>query len=229
MIKEFKKRLFSSLILIPIVIFFIFQGSILFSFFLGILFLVTSYEWLKMSKKNNLLKFLGIIFLIFSFYTAFQIRESDDFEAFLFIVIICISTDIGGYMFGKIFKGPKLIRISPQKTYAGVFGGFILSLIAGLIFTHYFFDKDLINLNKESLLLFIMILFISFVSQVGKECILGNFLQKLSKKSRLKFTKCRSRNIARLGIPGGPHQIRLEKLLRLRRVSAQMGQWRPQP
>ena len=181
MIKEFKKRLFSSLILIPIVIFFIFQGSILFSFFLGILFLVTSYEWLKMSKKNNLLKILGIIFLIFSFYTAFQIRESDDFEAFLFIVIICISTDIGGYMFGKIFKGPKLIRISPQKTYAGVFGGFILSLIAGLIFTHYFFDKDLINLNKESLLLFIMILFISFVSQVG-DLIISYFKRKAKLK-----------------------------------------------
>ena len=134
-----------------------------------------------MSKKNNLLKILGIIFLIFSFYTAFQIRESDDFEAFLFIVIICISTDIGGYMFGKIFKGPKLIRISPQKTYAGVFGGFILSLIAGLIFTHYFFDKDLINLNKESLLLFIMILFISFVSQVG-DLIISYFKRKAKLK-----------------------------------------------
>ena len=76
MIKEFEKRLLSSIILIPIAIFFIIQGSIFFMFFLSILFLVTSYEWLRMSKKNNLLKFLGIIFLFFSFYTAFELGKN---------------------------------------------------------------------------------------------------------------------------------------------------------
>ena len=74
MIKEFEKRLLSSLILIPIAIFFIIQGSVFFTFFLSILFLATSYEWLKMSKKSSLLKILGIIFL-FSFYTSFYIRK----------------------------------------------------------------------------------------------------------------------------------------------------------
>ena len=68
MIKEFEKRLLSSVILIPITIFFIVQGSLFFTFFLGILFLVTSYEWYRMSKKNDLLKYLGITFLLFSFY-----------------------------------------------------------------------------------------------------------------------------------------------------------------
>ena len=63
MIKEFEKRLLSSLILIPIAIFFIIQGSVFFTFFLSILFLVTSYEWFKMNKKNNLFKILGIFFL----------------------------------------------------------------------------------------------------------------------------------------------------------------------
>ena len=67
MIKEFEKRLLSSFILIPIAIFFIIQESIFFIFFLSILFLVTSYEWFQMSKRNNLLKLLGIIFLLFSF------------------------------------------------------------------------------------------------------------------------------------------------------------------
>jgi phosphatidate cytidylyltransferase len=31
----------------------------------------------------------------------------------------CIASDIGGYIFGKIFKGPKLTKISPKKTYSG--------------------------------------------------------------------------------------------------------------
>ena len=80
-----------------------------------------------MSKKNNLLKFLGIIFLLFSFYTAFEFRVNENYQDFLFTVLICILTDIGGYIFGKIFKGPKLTKISPKKTYAGVFGGFLFS------------------------------------------------------------------------------------------------------
>ena len=63
MIKEFEKRLLSSIVLIPISIFFIIKGSVFFIFFLSVLFLATSYEWLKMNKKNDLLKFFGIIFL----------------------------------------------------------------------------------------------------------------------------------------------------------------------
>ena len=101
MIKEFEKRILSSVILIPIAIFFIIQGSVLFLFFLGISFLATSYEWIKMSKKNNLLKLLGIIFLLYSFYTAFEIREYKNFKYFLFIVTVCIFTDIGGYFLKK--------------------------------------------------------------------------------------------------------------------------------
>ena len=180
MIKEFEKRLLSSLILIPIAIFFIIQGSVFFTFFLSILFLATSYEWLKMSKKNNLLKILGIIFLLFSFYIAYKIREGESFKLFLFIVVICISTDIGGYIFGKIFKGPKLTKISPKKTYAGVIGSFLLSLVTGLSFIHYFV-KDPTKLNTEGLPLLLMILFISLVSQIG-DLIISYFKRKAKLK-----------------------------------------------
>ena len=83
MIKEFEKRILSSFILIPISIFFIIQGSVFFTFFLSILFLVTSYEWLKMSKKNDLMKIIGIIFLLFSFYAAYNVRVSGS-NLFLF-------------------------------------------------------------------------------------------------------------------------------------------------
>ena len=52
-----------------------------------------------------------------------------DYIYFLIILLICISTDIGGYIFGKFFKGPKLTKISPKKTYSGVIGGYLLSII----------------------------------------------------------------------------------------------------
>ena len=180
MIKEFEKRLLSSFILVPIAVFFIIQGSVFFTFFLSILFLTTSYEWLKMSKKSGLLKILGIIFLLFSFYVAFIIREANSFKPFLFILIICISTDIGGYVFGKIFKGPKLTKISPKKTYAGVIGSFLLSLTTGLIFINYF-GKDLTILNTKGYAILMIILFISFVSQLG-DLIISYFKRKAKLK-----------------------------------------------
>ena len=179
MIKEFEKRLISSIVLIPISIFFIVKGSEFFIFFLSVLFLATSYEWIKMNKKNDFLKLLGIIFLFISFYTTLEIRKNYNLNDFLLIITICIFTDIGGYLFGNIFKGPKLTRISPKKTYSGVFGGFLLSLIAGLIFTNYFFiDQKIFN---EDLFLIIIILFISAISQIG-DLIISFFKRKAKLK-----------------------------------------------
>ena len=179
MLKEFEKRLLSSLILIPIAIFFIFQGSVFFIFFLSLIFLTTSYEWIKMCKKKNNMKHIGIIFLLFSFYTAFNIREQSGLYFFLFIVIVCIFTDIGGYIFGKTFKGPKLTKISPNKTYAGVIGSFLFSLIAGLIFIKYIGNIGVKNTNQLSILFGILL--ISFISQIG-DLIISYFKRKAKMK-----------------------------------------------
>ena len=61
------------------------------------------------------------------------------------ILTICITTDIGGYVFGKTFKGPKLVNISPNKTYSGVVGGFLTSIIAA-----YLFDSNFNSYFQES-------------------------------------------------------------------------------
>ena len=63
--KEFEKRVYSSLIIIPISLFFVIQGSVFFVFFLSLFLIAASLEWLKMSKKNLQLKFLGSFFFIF--------------------------------------------------------------------------------------------------------------------------------------------------------------------
>ena len=137
--KELIKRIFSSLVLIPVALFFIIKGSFLFIFFISICFLITSYEWHKMSKKKPYY-LPGLIFLILSFYSAYEIRISMTgiLEYFIIILLICISTDIGGFIFGKIFKGPKLTKISPKKTYSGVIGGYLLSII----FLNLFFSSS---------------------------------------------------------------------------------------
>ena len=80
-----------------------------------------------MSKKKSYYIY-GFLFLIFSFYTFYEL--SIELISVFYVIIICSSTDIGGYVFGKIFKGPKLTKISPKKTYAGMIGGYILSLVS---------------------------------------------------------------------------------------------------
>jgi len=108
----------------------------------------------------------------------------DTFYQFLFVIIICILTDIGGYVFGKLFKGPKLTKISPNKTYSGMIGSFFLSIITIYLFKINIFTFvlpdtvfQLNNLNDFNLLL--LVLFISTMSQIGDLII--SYFKRLSK------------------------------------------------
>ena len=180
--KELQNRILSSIVAIPLSFFFIIKGSFLFTFFIITIFLATSYEWFMMSK-NKSYHYIGYLFLIFSFYTVYSIRNDfgDDGENlvfFLFIFLICISTDIGGYIFGKIFKGPKLIKISPNKTYSGMLGGYIFSLI--IIFLLFEYSELLFNTNTKWLpKVYLHIVIISTVSQIGD--IIISYFKRLSK------------------------------------------------
>ena len=165
--KELKKRILSSIILIPVSFFFIFEGSITFILFLSIIFLIMGFEWFKMTKKKELIRILGLFFLFFSFYSAIYLRQYIGLNFFLFLIIVCIFTDIGGYLFGKILKGPKLTKISPNKTYSGVVGSFFISLITGFIYIKYLGQKSKILLNNDPEFVVLLILFISLISQLG--------------------------------------------------------------
>ena len=171
--KELIKRILSSILLIPIALFFIIKGSFFFNFFISICFCVIIYEWYMMSKKKNY-SILGFIFLFFSFYTIYKLRGNiDDYWFFLFITIICVSTDIGGYFFGKIFKGPKLTKLSPNKTYAGMIGGYFFSLISAIVFTNFYFSDAL------SFVWFVFIITVSTISQIGD--VIVSYFKRLSK------------------------------------------------
>ncbi len=167
MLKEFEKRLISSIILILTTFLVVLEGKIFFYIFLFIAFLISSYEWLKMIKRVDI-KILGILFLFLSFYSAYYFRNQN-LELFLLIILICVSTDIGGYIFGKLLKGPKLSKISPNKTQSGMIGSFVLSLITSAIFVLQYSNEIYIhqNLIKNDLKFVILILLISSVSQIG--------------------------------------------------------------
>ena len=177
--KELKKRILSSIILMPIVIFLIINGSFLFNFLISICFFITLYEWHKMTRKKSYY-LPGILFLSISFYTVYQIRTNlteSEYGYFMFILLICISTDLGGYIFGKIFKGPKLTNISPKKTFSGLIGGYLLSIVILIIFFKSGFNT--FQEDELSFGIFIVILLISTISQLGDITI--SYFKRLSK------------------------------------------------
>ena len=179
--KELQKRILSSIILIPVSFFFIIQGSKTFIFFLSLIFLVTSLEWFKMTKHKNILRIFGLFFLFFSFFSTIYLRQHIGLNFFLFIIIVCILTDTGGYIFGKTFKGPKLTKVSPKKTYSGVIGSFLISLLFGLIYIKYFGEKSRILMETDTIFIILLIIFISLVSQIG-DLIISYFKRKAKLK-----------------------------------------------
>ena len=171
--KEFYKRVLSSIVLFPIVIFLIVKGSFFFIILLITSSFIAMYEWQKMSKDKSY-NILGFIFIICSFNSMYQLRINDENSIVIFFIILlaCILTDIGGYLFGKIFKGPKLISYSPNKTYSGLIGGYLFAffLIPALIY------YDYVNVD-QFLSITIFIFLISTVSQTG-DIIISYFKRK---------------------------------------------------
>ena len=140
-----------------------------------------NYIFSKILNKNKFLN-LVVIFMILCYIVYFIVSIwlflvpdiSENRNLLLFLIIICISTDVGGYVFGKFFKGKKITKISPNKTYAGVIGSFFLSLLVSVIF---FSDVNL----KINIFLFTII--ISSISQLG-----DLFVSFLKRKAKIKDT-----------------------------------------
>jgi phosphatidate cytidylyltransferase len=169
--KELRNRIFSSIIIAPLTIYLIYKGSFIFFFFILLCYFISVYEWTLMSKKKRY--FLpGVIFLTFSFINVYLLRYNFSNEIslylFFFVVITCIFTDIGGYLFGKVFKGPKLTKISPNKTIAGVIGSYLLPIFfINFFFNNFFSNFFLNNTYIFKINIFILILLVSTVSQIG--------------------------------------------------------------
>ena len=109
---------------------------------------------------------------IFYFSSSFPLLKIIIFST----LFTCIGSDIGGFIFGKIFKGPKLTKISPKKTYSGAFGSILFSsfLLPTLIF---FYTK----------VFDIKIIFIGVITSIA--CQLGDlFISFLKRKAKLKDT-----------------------------------------
>ena len=135
------------------------------------------------STKNwipfRLISFIYIFFIFFpmagSFYSLGPV--------FIFyILLVCIFSDIGGYVVGKIIGGKKLTKISPKKTISGSIGSFCFSIVPLLLF--YNFDPSKYSYSFNNFLLCLEIslvcqlgdIFISYIKRKAKVKNTGNFL-----------------------------------------------------
>jgi len=182
MLNNLLLRSISSALLILISFFFIVKGGYFFVFFLIICLIISLFEWNKM-VINKFLSFAGSIFITLSFFAAYHLKIMDDENNilnFLVILLICISTDIGGYIFGNTFKGPKITKISPNKTYAGSIGGFICSLLFLYIFNSFvfLFENYQFNFSFKNIT---FILILSLISQIG-DIVVSYFKRLYNKK-----------------------------------------------
>jgi len=166
---ELIKRVLTSLFLVNILFFCLYYSGFYLLSFLTLFYLISNYELIK-NTKNLLFLLISNFFIILALFSFYTLR-GDSSTSLLLICWILSATflsDIGGYFFGKTFKGKKLTKISPNKTYSGSIGSIFLSTTS-LIFLEliqkFLFEENLINFYEFKY--FFITILISIVCQLG--------------------------------------------------------------
>lgn len=143
---QLRKRVVSSLIMIPFAVYAIFFSENLFLFFMIAAAVLMVFEWCDMTKSvrgKNKWRLIGFLYITIPIYCLVKIRLIDN-DVLLWMFLVIWSSDISAYFTGKIIGGKKLApSISPGKTWSGFFGALALSIIVGL-FTSFMFVGDMI-------------------------------------------------------------------------------------
>ena len=186
---ELKKRIITSLFLFSLLTLMFFYTYIL----IISLIIITIISWIefyalisKIFDKNNYNeKLLRFIYKSLSlFYLSFivgliimvDIKFPNSRVFIVYSILVSISSDIGGLIIGKIFKGRKLIKISPKKTISGSIGSFAFSLMLIPFFINFIYVESIFNLVLITIL-------ISLTSQIG-----DLFISYLKRKAKVKDT-----------------------------------------
>ena len=186
---ELEKRITTSIILFLIAIFCILIHKFVFVLLLIVTLFVCFNEWkdinykyFKKKRHSNwkyfFVQFVGLVYLFVFFSTSIALRgnNSESIVFFIIILCICIFSDIGGYVFGKVIGGKKLTKISPNKTISGSLGSFIFSIIPVLLFNL----QNYIDVSFEILSInIILCLIVSLVCQLGD--LLISYFKRLNK------------------------------------------------
>ena len=169
------KRIITSTLLLLIISISLFYNKYLWLFFIIIVSLILFIEFNNLTKKiwrkdkNTvaIANIFSLLFLVILVLVCYDIYNKPPI-GLVFILLICIFSDTGGYIIGNLVGGKKLTKISPKKTISGSIGSFIFSLIPLLIFWYYYKqtnDSNFYTRNFSSLIP--VSLFLSLICQLG--------------------------------------------------------------
>tara|TARA_X000000950_G_scaffold130685_1_gene163116 strand:+ start:117 stop:773 length:657 start_codon:yes stop_codon:yes gene_type:complete len=184
---ELLKRSISSLFILSLVFLSALINDYIFLSLLFIVVILSWIEWIKVIEKIRFKKIYRIIYIILfltyllmAFIICLNVFLIDKYF-FLTILMICVFSDLGGYVFGKTFGGKKLTKISPNKTVSGSIGSFILSYIGFFVIYLYFGDLLFVRLQIEVLVS--IPFFISLICQLG-----DLFISYFKRRAKIKNT-----------------------------------------
>ncbi len=184
---ELLKRSISSLFLMSLIFITALINDYIFLSMLFIVVILSWIEWIKIIEKIKFKKIYRMIhiilfltYLLMAFIICFNVFVIDKYF-FLTILMICVFSDVGGYVFGKSFGGKKLTKISPNKTVSGSIGSFVFSYIGFFVIYIYFSDLLFVRLQIEALVF--IPFFISLICQLG-----DLFISYYKRKAKIKNT-----------------------------------------
>ena len=175
------KRILTSLIALPVSMFFIIKGGNYIVSFLYAILILANFEAFSVFKRKTSIIFLDSI-LVISLLSILHLRNdtASSLILLLWVIILTISSDIGGYICGKIFRWKRFTNISPNKTLSGVIGSLIFSvfslLLLGLM-CKILFQIDLSFFLKFKYFIFAVILSLS--AQLGD--LMVSYFKRLDK------------------------------------------------
>jgi len=162
-----------------------FINNIIYGFVSFAMFALIFVEFSRMisiifSKKKILQLIINIIFILYlSLFLSIFFLGINFFQlkiVLFLILLICVASDIGGIIIGKLFKGPKLTKISPNKTISGSLGSFTFSILISIFLLN-------LTLNTEIIFNVTLGITVSLAVQLG-----DLFFSYLKRKSSLKNT-----------------------------------------
>ena len=141
-------RVLSAAVLIPLVLGIVYVGGWIYGLSVMIVMALGLWEWWQITKRVFGKKTLGLIYrlLLGTAYLGsagvalMYIRWVDQGMALTVYLLITVwATDIGAYVSGRMIGGPKLLpKISPKKTWAGLYGGMVFAALFGYAVAHGF-------------------------------------------------------------------------------------------
>ena len=189
--KNLLKRIYTSITLLLVLLSSLFLHKYSWLLLLIVASIICFFEFNNIIKKiwkikksiSRLANIISLFYLAFFTYTAFVIAKFSR-EEMLYVLLVCIFSDIGGYVVGKLIGGKKLTKISPNKTISGSIGSFIFSLFSIIVLWSYynFIDVTIVTDNFFFKLIPIC-LFLCLICQLG-----DLFISYFKRKAKVKDT-----------------------------------------